>query len=152
MTDLATLPQLLASIVTARVPENGFSLVEHAWHLADIELEAYMLRIRRLLDEDDPRLVELDGDRVARERAYRSRPLAPALVRFRVVRAATIERLVALSSADRARAGTFAGARITLGDLAAQILAHDRCHARELAALVDGDVRIALERFADGMA
>lgn len=133
-------------------PGAWISLVEHAWHLADIELEAYMLRIRRLLDEDDPQLVDLDGDRLARERAYRSRLLSPALERFRVVRAATIERLVTLSPVDRARAGTLAGAPITLGDLAAHILAHDRAHARELAALVDGNVRMALERFADSMA
>jgi hypothetical protein len=49
-------------------------------------------------------------------------------------------------------AGTFAGARITLDDMAAHILQHDRSHAHELATLVDGDVRIALERFAGGMA
>jgi hypothetical protein len=152
MTDLALLPQLLAHITTARPPKDGFSFVEHAWHLADVELEAFMLRIRRLLDEDAPRLIEFDGDRVARERGYRDRPLAPAVERFRIVRAATIERFAALSPVERARAGTFAGARITLDELGAQILAHDRAHARELTALVDGDVRFALERFADAVA
>lgn len=152
MTDLAILPELLARITSARAPAHGFSLVEHAWHLADLELEAYLLRIRRLLDEDSPQLVEVDGDRIAADRGYHRRPLAPALERFRVARAATIELLASLSPDQRARAGRFAGESLTIDQLAGQILAHDRAHARELAALVDGDVRIALEQLADAVA
>jgi hypothetical protein len=55
-----------------RVPATGiFSLVEHVWHLADLEREGYEVRIRRILTEDEPSLSDFEGERIARERRYR---------------------------------------------------------------------------------
>ena len=57
--------------VTHRRPAaGGFALVEHAWHLADLEREGYGARISRLLAETAPALPDFDGDRIAREREY----------------------------------------------------------------------------------
>ena len=58
------------SAEAARTPpaDGGFSLVEQAWHLADLEREGYGERIRRLLAEEDPALPDFDGARVAAER------------------------------------------------------------------------------------
>ena len=39
--------------VRHRGTAGGFSLVEQVWHLADLEREAYAVRIRRILAEDD---------------------------------------------------------------------------------------------------
>jgi len=51
---------------------GAFSPVEQVWHLADLEREGFGVRIRRLRDEQAPRLPDFDGDRIARERHYRS--------------------------------------------------------------------------------
>ncbi len=44
-------------------PNGAFSPVEHCWHLADLEREGYAVRIRRLLEEDNPGLPDFDGTR-----------------------------------------------------------------------------------------
>ena len=84
---LESTPALLAR-AAAELPEDrvrhrgtagGFSLVEQVWHLADLEREAYAVRIRRLLAEDEPLLSNFDGDRVAKERLYQRRDLAEGL-------------------------------------------------------------------------
>ena len=51
-----------------RPAAGGFSLVENVWHLADLEREGYAVRIRRILGETNPALLNFDGDRIARER------------------------------------------------------------------------------------
>jgi hypothetical protein len=60
-------------------PGGTFSPVEQCWHLADLEREGYLVRIRRLLEEEDPWLPDFDGARVALERGYRSLSLARGL-------------------------------------------------------------------------
>src|SRR2546429_7950624 len=66
---LESTPALLAR-AAAEVPEDGvrqrgtaggFSLVERVWHLADLEREAYGVRIRRLLTEDEPVLSNFEA-------------------------------------------------------------------------------------------
>src|SRR5215472_1825647 len=66
--------------------DGGFSLVEHVWHLADLEREAYGPRIRRILQEDGPSLADFEGERLARERVYRERDLTEGLTAFAVAR------------------------------------------------------------------
>src|SRR5260370_33846040 len=68
----------------ARLPGPGgaFSPVEQVWHLADLEREGFGVRIRRLRDEQAPRLPDFDGARIAREPHYRSLSLLQALERF----------------------------------------------------------------------
>jgi hypothetical protein len=60
-------------------PGESFSALEHVCHVRDIERDGYRVRIRRLLDENDPSLVSLDGDELARETPIRRgpRPAAP---------------------------------------------------------------------------
>src|SRR6266853_1399608 len=64
-------------------PNGAFSPVEHCWHLADLEREGYAVRIRRLLEEDNPGLPDFDGARIARERSYTSLSLAEGIDAFR---------------------------------------------------------------------
>jgi DinB family protein len=118
---------------------GGFTMVEQAWHLADLEREGFGARIRRLLAEDDPFLPDFDGARAAREGDYRGRGLAEGLAAFADARAANVELLRALPEGDWARAGTQEGVgRVTLADLPRMMVEHDDAHRSEIAVLLGG--------------
>ena len=113
--------------------DGGFSLVENVWHLADLEQEAYAVRIRRILTEHDPSLLNFDGDRVARERAYNDRDLAEGLAVFAQNRARNIEILRGLSRADWKRdAVQESVGRVSLEDIPRMMVEHDRSHTQEI--------------------
>jgi DinB family protein len=119
----------------ARLPGPGgtFSLVEQAWHLADLEREGYGERIRRLLDEDRPHLPDFDGDRIARERSYRARSLAEGVAAFAAARAENLLRLRSLPSEAWGRTGTQEGVgEIRLEDVPRMMQRHDLSHRREI--------------------
>ncbi|WXA89762.1 sigma-70 family RNA polymerase sigma factor [Pendulispora rubella] len=114
-------------------PNQGFSIVEHAWHLADLEQEAFAIRIGRILEEDFPHLPDFDGDHEARVRGYRERDLETALARFASARAANLRRLERVRPDEWARAAVQDGVgSLTLADLVCRIVDHDRSHAAEL--------------------
>ena len=124
---------------TARPEAGGFCLVEQAWHLADLESEGYGARIRRLLDEDDPLLADFDGDLLARERSYVTKPLEEGLAAFAAARAANVAVLRSLAAGSWNRAGRQEGVGpVTLRDIPRMMWEHDAAHRREIAALVAG--------------
>ncbi|WP_394827839.1 DinB family protein [Pendulispora albinea] len=146
---LRTLPALLRemaySITSAQsrlsgpgpAPSDGFSLLEHAWHLADLEREAFAVRIARVLAEDTPELPDFDGDHEAKVRRYRERDLGTAIATFATVRTANLERLAKVAPDAWARTAIQAGVGpITLADLVCRMLDHDRAHAAELLELL----------------
>jgi hypothetical protein len=119
----------------ARLPGPGgaFSPVEQVWHLADLEREGFGVRIRRLRDEQAPRLPDFDGARIARERHYRSLSLREGLEAFAVARKANLATLQSLPGEAWARSGTQEGLGIvTLCDLPALLLQHDQTHRLEI--------------------
>jgi hypothetical protein len=142
---LESTPALLAR-AAAELPEDsvrhrgtagGFSLVEHVWHLADLEREAYAVRIRRLLTEDEPQLSNFDGERVARERLYQRRDLAEGLLAFTFARTRNLQRLREVSVDEWKRAGEQEGVgRVELSDVPRLMTEHDRIHWVEIADLV----------------
>jgi hypothetical protein len=116
---------------------GGFCLVEHAWHMADLEREGFGARLRRLLLEAEPLLPDFDGDRAARERRYTSRGLEAGIEAFASARAANLALLREVPPDAWTRAGTQEGVgRVTLLELPGMMLRHDRQHAEEIAALV----------------
>jgi hypothetical protein len=116
-------------------PNGTFSPVEQCWHLADLEREGFGVRIERLLSEDEPFLPDFDGNRIARERDYRSRALTAGLSAFRAARAQNVARLRSVADAAWTRSGTQEGVgRIALGDVPALAAAHDASHRREIEA------------------
>jgi len=140
---LETMPALLeaafAGLAAAEAvqpgPYGSFSPVEHCWHLADLERDGYATRIRRLLTEDDPWLPDFDGERVARERQYRTLSLVEGLLAFRAARAQTLSALRAIQPGEWTRTGQQQGVgRIRLGDLPSMMAAHDASHRREIEA------------------
>jgi hypothetical protein len=116
---------------------GGFSLVEHVWHMADLEREGYGERIRRILAEQDPELPDFEGDRIARERRYGERDAHEGLQLFSAARALNVGALRRAASADRARGATQAGVgRITLADVPRMMDEHDTSHRAEIEALL----------------
>jgi DinB superfamily len=110
-------------------PGETFSALEHVCHLRDIERDGYQVRLRRLLDEDDPSLASLDGYEIARQRRYQAADLAGVLSEFRQARAETLAHLRGLSDAQLARAGEFAEyGRLTLRALIHYLRSHDQQH------------------------
>jgi molybdopterin converting factor small subunit len=117
-------------------PPGGFCLVEQAWHLADLEHEAYAARLRRLLVEQDPLLPDFDGARAARERDYRARTLSSGIVAFSRARQANLALLESVPPGAWARSGTQEGVgRVSLAGVVRSMVEHDRAHAAEIAAL-----------------
>ena len=118
---------------------GGFSIVEHAWHLADLEREGFGARIRRLLTEEDPELPDFDGARLARERSYRELPLQGGLAGFAAARAANLSVLRAVPSESWAWAGRQEGVgTVTLRDIPRLMREHDDSHRAEIDSLVAG--------------
>jgi crotonobetainyl-CoA:carnitine CoA-transferase CaiB-like acyl-CoA transferase len=129
--------ELSEDSVRHRGTAGGFSLVEQVWHLADLEREAYAVRIRRLLTEDGPRLSNFDGGRIARERLYQRRDLAEGLLAFTLARTRNLQRLREVSVDDWKRAGELEGVgRVELSDVPRMMSEHDRVHGVEIADLV----------------
>ncbi len=142
---LESTPALLARAAEGLEPSQvrlsptpgSFSLVEHVWHLADIEREGYGVRIRRILTEDEPFLSDFPGDRFAREREYAKRDLADGLASFAEARNRNIELLRAIHNSLWARRGLQEEVGpITLEDVPRMMAAHDRAHTDEIANLM----------------
>jgi len=119
----------------AKPPDGRFSIAEHLQHLADIEEMGWAPRFERLLAEKRPRLPNVDGDRLAAERDYAHSPWRGAVRRFARQRARTLRALACYDEATLARAANFAGRSATAGDVLAAMVAHDREHRAEMAAL-----------------
>ncbi len=141
VTFLANTPDLIADLAREvsteglgrRAIEGEFSFVEQACHLRDLEVEGYAVRIRRLLDEDCPRLDGFDGTRVAAERDYASQDFGDALARFREARLENARAVADLDDARLARRGVFDGTtEVTLGGVLAMMRQHDEDHLEQL--------------------
>jgi hypothetical protein len=140
---LSRTPALLAQIA-AQVPEalvrvrsGPFALVEHLWHIGDLEREGFGERIRRLAVEDDPFLPDFDGEKAARERGYLELGIAAALAAFAAAREDNLRRLRAVSGEEWARSGRQEGVgTVTLAEIPRRMLDHDFAHLNEIADLL----------------
>src|SRR5438876_9677627 len=122
--------QVPAELVRFR--SGPFALVEHVWHMADLERE-FAERIRRLLGETDPFLPDFDGERVAKERQYLTLDLAAGLAAFASAREGTLRRLAGVASEAWARRGRRGGVgAVPRGGMPGRIVDHDRAHLNEV--------------------
>jgi len=140
---LSRTPALLARVAAqvpdalVRVRSGPFALLEHAWHIADLEREGFGERVRRLIAEEDPFLPDFDGEGIAREREYLKLDLAPAIAAFTAAREQTLRSLRAVSGRQWARSGRQEGVgTITLTEVPWRILDHDFAHLNEIADLL----------------
>ena len=117
-----------------------FSIAANICHLRDIEAEGYNVRARRLAEEKDPVMPDVDGAKLAAERDYDKQDWRAALRELTSLRNDTIARLDGNEGS-----GTLEGVgRITAQDLATLMAKHDRGHLTEigtLAALARFDAR-----------
>jgi hypothetical protein len=120
-----------------RPAAGGFSFVENVWHLADLEREGYGVRIRRILGETNPALLNFDGDRLARERVYQELDVDRGIVLFARARAQNLEALGRLSRSEWKRSGSQEGVGcVRLEDIPRMMADHDRAHGAEIASLL----------------
>ena len=95
------------------------------------------MRVRRLLSEEEPRLSDFDGARVARERGYAGRDLAEGLGVFALARRRNVERLRHVAPEDWNREGIQDGVgSLRLSDIPRMMAEHDREHTAEIASLL----------------
>ena len=141
---LAQMPGIIQAAIADATPlqlrhqpaPGAFSLVEHACHLRDLEREGYNLRLMRMLEQKNPQLAGFEGDVIARERNYLAQDAVNAASEFAILRGAFLACAETLTSEQMARTGTFMGRTITVCDLLAMMVEHDRGHREEIAALV----------------
>lgn len=141
---LSQTPKQIASLVGEMSLEQGrfkpsprdFSVLENICHLRDIEIEAYGVRIERILTEDKPILADINGAQLALERDYNSEDLESALASFTAVRAQNVERLRSTSKQQMIRMGVLEGVgEISLGRLLEMMNQHDEEHLVEIRGL-----------------
>jgi len=148
---LAAMPQALAERARAfpddairlRPAVPGFSLLEHACHLRDLDRDAYLIRFQAMLAEAAPTLQRVNGQVWAAERDYHRESLPEALAAFAAERQVLVGLLRGLDDTARSRIGLFDGiTRITLEELAYDLHHHDGEHLLEMeelrAELFDG--------------
>lgn len=124
--------------LTWRPAGAEFSLVAHACHMRDLEVEGYSVRLRRLLDLERPRLEGFDGARVAAERNYDVQNLDEAVAAFRDARLANLRAVASLTEEQLARTGIFQDTSdVTLLDVLEMMREHDEDHLRQLRELGD---------------
>ena len=129
--------RLPGSVVSDRPEGGGFAMIEHVWHLADLETDAYEARIRRILEEDEPELPGFDGEAVAAKRKYRALRLKDGLKKFSEARERNLAALSSLEGDAWQRAGVQEGVgKVTLRDMPRMMHEHDLSHRREIEALV----------------
>lgn len=144
--DLRQMPAMLVeaarglpgSVVSDRSLDGGFAMVEHVWHLADLETDAYEVRIRRILTEDEPELPTFDGDAMAARRKYRALRLRDGIKKFTEARERNLAALDAVQGDAWDRSAVQEGVgKVTLRDIPRMMHEHDLSHREEIAALLE---------------
>jgi hypothetical protein len=116
-----------------RPADGRFSILENVCHLRDIEIEGYTDRIKRILEEDGPELLDIDGGRLAIEREYNNQDLIPALKTFVEAREENVARLRIVDVKELEKTGNLQGVGpVTLERLLEMMLEHDEGHLTEL--------------------
>ena len=137
---LGEMPAILRDAVAGATPAQlrlrpsaeSFCLLEHACHLRDLEREGYAVRLARMLGEDVPLLPGFEGDVIARERDYMSQDAHVAAAEFETARAGFLDRARSLTGDEMSRTASFMGRTITVCDLLAMMVEHDRGHREEI--------------------
>lgn len=141
---LSGIVQVLAGADLQWMPSEGpWAIVQHLCHLRDLEREGFSVRIRKILSGTNPTLPDLDGEKLAIERAYIKQDSKTALADFAKARNETLATIRGLSEAQLALTGTQEKVGpVTLGKVLAMMLHHDREHIE----LVEGLARKAPSR------
>jgi hypothetical protein len=138
---LARMPEVVAKLVgdlpahviRTKPSADEFSALENICHLRDIEIEGYSARIKRILAEDQPKLPDIDGARLAIERDYNNQEVSEAMASLTLVRQQNVSVLRQLDEDQFERTGDLEGVgRVTIGKLLLMMREHDDSHVEEL--------------------
>ena len=110
------------------IPSEPFTPIEQICHVRDVEVDGYHVRFRRMLEESNPALPNLDGEALARERDYANADAAKVFASFRRARAMTLDLISGLTPQQRARPAEFGGVQVTAGGLIHLLCSHDEQH------------------------
>src|SRR5262249_29604995 len=124
--------------VSRWTPAPGkWSILEIACHLRDMERDAYLVRYRRLLAEDEPLLPDVDGDVLALERDYRAQKLADVVREWARLRRESLRLLSGVKAVQWARRGTHETAGpLTVADLLRRhAVGNDEAHLGQIEAI-----------------
>ncbi|HME92500.1 MAG TPA: DinB family protein [Myxococcaceae bacterium] len=125
-------------VLRSKRSEAEFSVAENICHLRDIEREGYSVRLRRLLDEEQPLLPDIDGARLAQERGYNSQPVPGALEDFAAERMRNVGIILGLRAEQLHRTGVLQTVgEITVERLLAIMEEHDREHLQLIEELLE---------------
>ena len=128
-----TVDGLSLNAITIRPDSGDFSLLENVCHLRDIEVEGYSVRIRRILSEDNPKLADINGGKLAAERDYNNQNLSAALSAFTEARRQNLSVLKELSDEQFERTGELEGSgQVMLNRLLELMCDHDSDHVDEM--------------------
>jgi len=130
----AALARVPKKLLMWRPAPGKWSMLEIVCHLRDMEREAYLTRYRRILDEEEPRLPDVDGDVLALMRDYRSQRLSAVLKDWRDARKETLRVLKGVKGTAWQRAGTHETAgRLTMEDfLRRHAVGNDEAHLGQI--------------------
>jgi hypothetical protein len=128
---LRGVPKKLATWTPA---PGKWSILEIVCHLRDMEKDAYLERYRRILVEENPRLPDVDGDRYALERDYRSQNLKAALREWLALRRETLKLLQGVKGEQWQRVGTHetAGPLSVAAFVRRQAVGNDKAHLGQI--------------------
>jgi hypothetical protein len=111
------------------IPGEQFPAIGQLCHLRDIEIDGYHARFRRVLDEERPDLISIDGYALAEQRDYDKADAAEAMRSFRSARQATLAHLGNRSDRELQRRCTFAEyGELSLLGLIHILCSHDQQH------------------------
>jgi hypothetical protein len=123
-------------LLRVRASPDEFSALEQVCHLRDIDAEAYAIRITRLLSENSPQLPDIDGSRLAVERAYQEQDLQAALQSFTEKRAEVVALLKGVTEAQKNRSGHLETVgEVSVRRVLSMMREHDEGHLDELRVL-----------------
>src|SRR5262245_20045632 len=113
-----------------------WSILEIVCHMRDMEEHAYLARYRRILEEEDPALPDIDGDQWALERDYRGQKLAEVVRDWQRLRKESLRLLRKVKAGQWARRGTHetAGSLSMEDFLRRQAVGNDEAHLGQIVA------------------
>ena len=136
--ELGALPEV---VVRYHPAPGEWCAKEVLGHLIEVEHRGFAGRIRTILAEDRPKFVGWDPADVARERRDCERDVRELLVEFGALRDESANLVAGLRAADLSRGGDHPQVGfLTISDLLAEWVYHDRNHLRQIHANVQSVV------------
>ncbi|MDZ4866426.1 MAG: DinB family protein [Alphaproteobacteria bacterium] len=111
------------------IPSEELTVRQQLCHLRDIEADGYIVRIKRVLAEQNPALASIDTYALIEPRNYDRTEVEAAIDAFTAARKKTMQILDAVEPEDFARRGAFEGyGDVTLAGLIHYLCSHDQQH------------------------